>query len=300
MRDYGDVMQGRTRGRTAGWLVLLAIVQGLAFVALWWVAVRTGRGQSLDTIALAGNTIGQHRIEDLVDTVLNAMSVLSLLAATAVIGFIALIRGRIALALVTTLLIAGANVTTQLLKHGLYRPDLGIDPERAAVGNTLPSGHTTVAASVAVALVLVLPARVRGWGALLAAGYAALAGVGTLSAGWHRPSDAAAAMLVVGVWAALAGILLLLSQHEDAQVEPQDAHHTALTVLGLGGLALVTVAALAVYLTNDVLLIPPESLSRRRLFVAYAGSAAGIAGVASLVMALVLTTVHRVVPRHNG
>lgn len=280
--------------------MLLLAGQVLALVALWRFAVRTRRGQLLDTIALTGNTIGQQRIDGLVDTILSAMSVVSLLAATAVIGFIALIRGRIALAVVTTLLIAGANVTTQVLKHFLYRPDLGVDPDRAAVGNTLPSGHATVAASVAVALVLVLPPRVRGWGALVAAGYAALAGVATLSAGWHRPSDAVAALLVVGGWAAVAGLLLLFVQGADAQVEPGDKHRIATTILVLAGVFLVAAAAVALTLTGDVLSVPPEQLSRRRLLVAYAGSAAGIAGVASLLMALVLTTVHRVVPRHTG
>jgi membrane-associated phospholipid phosphatase len=254
----------------------------------------------LDTIALTGNTIGRQRIDGLVNTVLKAMSVVSLVAATAVIGFIALIRGRIALAIVTIMLIVGANVTTQILKYGIHRPDFGVDPQRMGAGNSLPSGHTTVAASVAVALVLVLPPRVRGWGALVAAGYAALAGVATLSAGWHRPSDAAAALLVVGGWAAAAGLLLLLMQSGNARAEQQDAHHFAMAVLGLGGLGLLVLAAVALGLTRDVLSVPPEALSRSRLFVAYAGSAAGIAGVAGLIIAGVLATVHRVVPRHQG
>jgi membrane-associated phospholipid phosphatase len=280
--------------------VLLAGAQVLAFLALWRFAVDTQPGQMLDTIALTGNTIGRQRIDGLVNTVLNAMSVVSLVAATAVIGFIALIRGRIALAIVTIMLIAGANVTTQMLKYGIHRPDFGVDPQRMGAGNSLPSGHTTVAASVAVALVLVLPPRIRGWGALLAAGYTALAGVATLSAGWHRPSDAAAALLVVGGWAAGAGLLLLLIQGGNARVEQQDAHHFAMAVLGMGGLVLLVLAAVALGQMRDVLSVPPEALSRYRLFVAYAGSAAGITGVASLIIASVLATVHRVVPRHQG
>jgi membrane-associated phospholipid phosphatase len=285
---------------TAGRLVLLTAVQILAFVALWRLAVGTEEGQLLDTIALTGNSIGRQRIDNLVSTVLSAMSVVSLVAATTVIGFVALIRGRVILAIVTTLLVAGANLTTQLLKHGLDRPDYGIDPARAAVGNTLPSGHTTVAASVAVALVLVLPPRVRGWGALLAAGYAALAGVGTLSAGWHRPSDAVAAFLVVGAWASFAALLLLLTKPHDSQVEARDVHRLSMTVLGLGGLALLVVAAVALGVTDGGPPVPPEALGRRRLFVAYAGSAAGIAGMAGLTMAMVLATVHQVVPRRNS
>ncbi|MEV4543360.1 phosphatase PAP2 family protein [Micromonospora echinaurantiaca] len=285
---------------TAVWLVVLAIVQAAALVAVWRVAMHTGLGQWVDTVALTGNRIGQDRIDEPVDRLLNAMSVVSLVATTAVIGFIALIRGRIALAVTATLLVVGANVSTQLLKYGLDRPDFGIDPQRAYAGNSLPSGHATVAASVAVALVLVLPRKVRALGALLGAGYAAVAGVATLSAGWHRPSDAVAAFLVVGVWAALAGLLLLALQRDQAQVSSADAHRVAAAVLGVGGALAVIGCALALSWLVDLRGTPPTELSRRPLFVGYAGSAAGIAGTMGLVMALVLTAVHRLVPRRPG
>jgi hypothetical protein len=216
-----------------------------------------------------------------------------------VIGFVALIRGRIGLAVLATLLVVGANGTTQLLKFLIVRPELGVDMERASAGNSFPSGHTSIAASVAVALVLVLPATVRGLGALLGAGYAAVAGVATMSAGWHRPSDAIASLLIVGGWAAFAGLLLVAAQRRDAVVEKDDAHRFAATALAMGGVLLLVVAAIALRMTDQVLTIPPDELGRRRLFIAYGGSAAGIAGTASLMMALVLTTVHRVVPRHE-
>lgn len=281
-------------------MVVLALVQAAAFLAVWRVAVHLEIGQWVDTVALTGNRIGQDTIDGPVDRLLNAMSVVSLLAATATIGFIALIRGRIALAITATLLIAGANVTTQLLKYGLNRPDYGLDPERAAVGNSLPSGHATVAASVAVALMLVLPRKVRAAGAFIGAGYAAAAGVATLSAGWHRPSDAVAAYLVVGVWAALAGLLLLVTQREQAEIAPGDAHRVAVLVLGLGGVLALVVCGLSLSWLLDLRGIGPEELARRPLFVGYAGSATGIAGTMAVVMALTLTVVHRLVPRVKG
>ncbi|WBB67554.1 phosphatase PAP2 family protein [Micromonospora sp. WMMD812] len=293
-------MRETARGWTAVWLVVFALVQAAAFLAVWRVAVHTEVGQWVDTVALTGNRIGQDRIDGPVDRILNAMSVVSLLAATAVIGFIALMRGRIALAITATLLIAGANVTTQLLKYGLSRPDFGIDQERLYAGNSLPSGHTAVAASVAVALVLVLPARVRVLGAFVGAGYAAIAGVATLSAGWHRPSDAVAAFLVVGVWAALAGLVLLFTQRERAKFSTADAHRVAAAMLGVGGLLAVAASGLALAWLVDLRGVDPDDLSRRALFAGYAGSAAGIAGTMAVVMALVLAVVHRLVPRHQG
>ncbi|MER7168920.1 phosphatase PAP2 family protein [Micromonospora sp. NPDC000207] len=293
-------VRATARGWTAVWLVVLALAQMGAFVVLWRLAVHTPLGQWLDTVALTGNQIGRAQVTGPVNKILNAMSVVSLLAATAFIGFIALIRGRVALAITATLLIGGANITTQILKYGMDRPDFGVDPERAFVGNSLPSGHTTVAASVAVALMLVLPPKVRVLGTVLAAGYAAIAGVATLSASWHRPSDAVAAYLVVGVWAALAGLVLLLTQREDAKISTEDAHRMAAILLGGAGLVAICVSAVALAWLVDLPRVAPDQLTRRPLFAGYAGSAAGIAGVMGVVAALMLAVVHRLVPRHKG
>ncbi|WP_199736900.1 MULTISPECIES: phosphatase PAP2 family protein [Micromonospora] len=288
------------RGWTAVWLVVLALAQAAALLLVWRFAVHTRLGQWLDTVALTGNRIGQDRIDGPVDRLLNAMSVVSLLVATAVIGFIALIRGRKALAVTATLLIAGANLSTQLLKHYLIRPDFGVDPERAAAGNSLPSGHTAVAASVAVALILVLPAKLRVLGAYLGAGYAAAAGVATLSAGWHRPSDAVAAYLIVGGWTAVGGLVLLFFQRERAAISPGDAHRLAATVLGLAGLLALVASGIALTWLAARSGTPADQLARRPLFIGYAGSAAGIAGTIAVVAALVLAVVHRLVPRYKG
>lgn len=294
------------------WLLLVGAAQVLAFEAVRRFFVDTVPGQQLDTVSLAGNTIGQGHVGGLVATVLDAVSVLSVIAAIGAIGFIALTRGRVLLAAVATLMVVGANASAQLLKAVTERPDLGIDMARAAAGNSLPSGHTTVTASVAVALVLVLPAAVRGVAALVGAVVSALAGVATLSAGWHRPSDAVAAFLVVGAWAALAGLVLVVAQRNRSGAGASGAdppaaasragrpgtggHPMAVLTLGLLGAGLLCIAGLALVATNEVRETPPELLSRLRLFVAYAGGAAGIAGVASLILALVLITVHRVVP----
>ncbi|GIG93774.1 phosphatase PAP2 family protein [Plantactinospora mayteni] len=293
-------MRGRSGILTASWLVLLTALQILAFVVVWRFAVGTEHGQVLDTIALTGISIGQHRIEGVVGGVLNAVSLLSLLVATGVIGFIALIRVRITLAVVTVLLIVGANLSTQALKYVIERPDFAVDEARAAAGNSLPSGHTAVAASVAIALVMVLPPRVRGWGALIGAGYAAAAGVATLSAGWHRPSDAVAALLVVGAWASAASLVLLLTQRETAQVAAADGNRQATAVLAVVGLALLLVAAIALGWTDGIRSTPISEFDRRQLLIAYGGGAAGIAGTAALVTALVLVALHRVVPRYTG
>ena len=96
----------------------------------------------------------------------------------------------------------GANLTTQVLKHVRLRPTRA-RRATASYGNTLPSGHTTAAASVSAALLLVVPPRVRPWAAVLGAGYTTATGISTLIGQWHRPSDVVAAVLVVLAWTAI-------------------------------------------------------------------------------------------------
>lgn len=288
-------MQGRGgKYAIAGWLVLLTAAQVAAFLVVHRVFVTTMRGQRLDTAALTGNRIGRRHIEGLVDTVLDAVTVASVVIAVVVIGFIALARGRLALAALATILIVGANATTQLLKEVIERPDFGVDGAFTGAGNSLPSGHATVAASVAVALVLVLPTRLRGAAALLGAGYAALVGVATLSESWHRPSDAVAAHLVVGAWAAVVGLILVMLDRDGG--EASATHRYALTTLWVVAAGLLFVAVIGLGATLQVLSTPPEWFGRNRLLAAYAGGGAGIAGSAAVMMALVLAGVHRVVP----
>jgi hypothetical protein len=146
-------------------------------------------------------------------------------------------------------------------------------------------------------MVLVLPARVRGVGAMLGAVFAAVAGVATLSAGWHRPSDAVASLLLVGVWAAIAGIVIVSVQRRHGGVQYGHANRLSTGLLTLAGLALLAFAALALRYTNGDVTTPVDQLTRTRLFIAYAGGAVGIAGTASLVFAAVLATAHQVVPQ---
>lgn len=273
-----------------------ALAQAVALVVIYRFFVLTEHGQRLDTIALSSNGLAADHLGHPINVLLNAISIVAVAAAAAVVGFIALVRRRVALAVTSIVLIAGANLTAELMKKYLHRPDLGIDEARAAAGNSFPSGHTAIAMSVVVALVLVLPPRVRGAGAIIGAIYAAAIGVATLSAGWHRPSDAVGAILVVGVWAALAGILLRYLRRRRERVVEAESHKVAWwTMAALGTVAFI-VAAVGLRLTNDVIGAANDVLSQKRQVVAYLGSGAGILATASFVMAIVVLTVHHVVP----
>jgi membrane-associated phospholipid phosphatase len=105
--------------------------------------------------------------------------------------------------LAAIVVVAGANLTTQLLKttleharHKAFEHGIGLPWP-----NSFPSGHTTAAASIAVALLLVTPAAHRFAAAAIGAGITAAVGFSVVILGWHYPSDVLGGLLVVGTWA---------------------------------------------------------------------------------------------------
>ena len=173
-----------------------------ALVAVTIVALRTGAGQRLDDRAMAALVAGRDA-ELTVLSVLGRVSIGAVLAVSMVCVGLALLRGRIRLAVAALLVIVGANVTTQLLKEVVL--------QRAALEviapNSLPSGHTTVVASAVGALLLVVPWALRLPVAVAGALAVTVTGASTVVAGWHRPADIVAALAVCLMWTAGAAIV---------------------------------------------------------------------------------------------
>jgi membrane-associated phospholipid phosphatase len=178
-------------------IVVLLSGFGIAVVHLLFVTSVTGR--RVDGAALHGaDEFGGGPLWATAAHLLDIVSVPFVAGVVIVTMALAFARRRVALAVQVAVLVAGANVTTQVLKSVLVRPDLGLADR---IANSLPSGHTTVAASAAAALVLAVPRRFRAPAAVVGALYTTVTGVATLIVGWHRPSDAVAAVLVVLAWA---------------------------------------------------------------------------------------------------
>jgi membrane-associated phospholipid phosphatase len=129
----------------------------------------------------------------------------AVLATAVVAGALVAGRGRAALAAVV--LLAGSAVTTQLLKHALasQRPYPTIQYLPPA---SWPSGHTTAAVALALALVIVSPPRLRPAVAAAGALLSAATAFSLLVLGSHYPTDVAGGCLVAGTWACLAATLL--------------------------------------------------------------------------------------------
>jgi membrane-associated phospholipid phosphatase len=154
----------------------------------------------------------------LADAIASLGDPLPMLAMLAVACFIALLRGRPRAALAAVLVVVGANVTTQLLKALLAHPRIklaiGGDPFEP---NTFPSGHTTAAASIAVAYLFAMPAALRKLTLAVGAAFTLAVGCSVVVIGWHYPSDVLGAYLVVACW----GFAVLAAMRATAPRRPR-------------------------------------------------------------------------------
>jgi hypothetical protein len=228
--------------------IIAGVVAVLALWAVWatWdTFVVSPVGQRADQLALDGAARGQGVLWELAEPVLGVVSNTFIGLGLAAAVILALARGRWWLAAQVAILVAGSNLTTQVLKHAvLDRPAL-LDVPRADI-NTLPSGHTTVAASIAAGLLIAVPRRWRPVVAVAGAAYTGATGVSTLIGQWHRPSDVVAAILVVLAWGA--GVCLLsTSSSLDAPQDGPDrgtSGAAGLLLLGAVGTGALAVGAL--------------------------------------------------------
>ncbi|TNM68038.1 phosphatase PAP2 family protein [Streptomyces sp. NP160] len=262
--------------------VLLAAASAVGVWALHRVFVLTAHGQAVDEAALVGARTRLWRLEDSANLVLDSVSAVAVLAALAAVAVVALAQRRVRLALAAVALVGGSLATTQVAKHLLlHRPDLDVT---YVLANSLPSGHTTFAGAVSAAALLVAPVRLRPLVAVLGAAYTSAIGVGTLAAGWHRPSDAVAAMLVVLAWGAL---LAPLAGGRPTAGAGSAGRAAAVVVLVTG--AVVGLGAAAAALATTWASVPPEPAGRLGQLVAGGGGALGVGGAAcAALLALLL------------
>jgi membrane-associated phospholipid phosphatase len=190
------------RARGVGHVIVPLFVGLLAaagVVVCYRVLVRTSLGQLVDTAAMRGADVHHPRVVEVLNRALNGTTLVSLVLVCVAAAAIGLVRRRIDLAVGAAMVVLGANLTSQLLKTHLDRPNLDHFP----APNSFPSGHTTAAASVAFALVIALPHAVRGMVAMIGATYVTVIAVATVWAEWHRPSDTVAGLLIVLAWGGL-------------------------------------------------------------------------------------------------
>jgi membrane-associated phospholipid phosphatase len=132
----------------------------------------------------------------------NLGSLVALLVLLVGVCALGLSLGRRREVIAAVMVVAGANLTTQVLKttleHARHKAwEHGVELPWA---NSFPSGHTTAAASIAVALLLVVPALHRSTAAAAGLLLTAAVGLSVVILGWHYPSDVLGGLLVAGAW----------------------------------------------------------------------------------------------------
>jgi membrane-associated phospholipid phosphatase len=253
-RTPGAVAHARGPGGAVETYRLLgfSLVSLAGLVVVYFAAVGTTLGQRFDDSALGSLDINPS-VYGASSNLLETIDVSSLAIVGVAIALLALLRRRIGAALASLVLVLGANVTTQVLKSTLPRPNLGA--ESVLPQGSFPSGHATVAMSLALALIIVASPRERTVAALAGGTYAAAVGAAVVLLNWHRPSDVLGAYLVCCTWFGAAALLSKAFQR------------TASTDSGVGGRGI----ALVVGATAVSAAIALAIVSRRVDLVAVVG-----------------------------
>ncbi|UIN30180.1 phosphatase PAP2 family protein [Microbacterium binotii] len=203
------------------WWILLAIAVAV-MSAVYVLAVLTPTGQALENAAIAGThqvsaATGEQALQSL-----DAITLTTLAAATVVIIAIGVLRRQYELAALAAAVIVGGQVVTQGLKrYILPRPEL-IGADATIVENSFPSGHTTIAMTLLIAVFLVVPFRWRGVAMTVVMTWAIAIGAYTITARWHRFSDTLGAdMVALGLGAVVSLILLRTGRIVPAASRPR-------------------------------------------------------------------------------
>lgn len=225
-----------TRTTNVVWSSVVLVTSVAGLIALIVYSQTTEAGQRRDQAAMDAIDADTGTIRDLLSW-LGYISIGTTAVALVVCIALALVRRRYAVAAGAAVIVAGANITTQVLKRLVVdRADFGF-----LSVPSLPSGHTTVVVSVVLAALLIAPHGTRFAISLLGSILVTLAGASTVVAGWHRPADVFAALLVSLAWGAL--VVLVLSVRRVGSPAAGASTHTILSLFGAAAAGVLLVFA---------------------------------------------------------
>lgn len=178
--------------------LVAATVCWVAFAGVLVLAYAVGPAGRLDADALHHlGALSSPSFSRIVNLFLNSAEPLPLTAIAATLFVWGRMVGRRREALAAVAVVAAANLTSLLLKvvlaHPRFYPVLGANQVGA---DAFPSGHATSAMSIALAAMLVAPARIRPAMAIGAAAYVFAVSISLLVLSVHLPSDVLGGLLV--------------------------------------------------------------------------------------------------------
>jgi membrane-associated phospholipid phosphatase len=195
-------------------LSLLAAFAGVGLLALVYaVAFHTGWGLTADRRVLGGFTsLDRPRLHWTLYKIAHLGDPKKFVVGTILLVAVALLRRRPRTAAAVVAILAGANLTTQILKPALGAVRSTGDSGAHISAASFPSGHATASLSLALCAVLVAPARWRPVVASLGAVFSVAVTFSLLALGWHFPSDVVGGYIVVATWTSAAVAAVLASE----------------------------------------------------------------------------------------
>ncbi|MDO4242074.1 MAG: phosphatase PAP2 family protein [Microbacteriaceae bacterium] len=191
--------------------LLVALIMG---IFTYYLAVHTTLGQHSEELVRKGVAFNPRG-----SVFLNAISLELVLIMLGAACLVAWISGGFLRVLVILGGAGGAMFLSQCIKPVLPRPNL-LQIDVSAAGqlaeNSYPSGHVTAVAGISMALIVAVPAAVRGIMSVLAAITTSVAAAEVVRYGWHRPSDAIGAIMLVAVCFAI--MFLIFGVRKDGGV----------------------------------------------------------------------------------
>lgn len=182
-------------------------IQLLACIALGAVvriaAYDVGPVQRADLRLLELGPLAPGTLHRLADAIVSPFDPIPYVLLVAAVVGAALLARRRELAIAAAALMVGAAATTQVLKS-LLAADRPQTFKAFLPPNAWPSGHTTAAAALALAIVLLSPPGRRRPVAIAAAAAVAVVGVALVALGRHFPSDVLGGLCVAAAWGAVA------------------------------------------------------------------------------------------------
>jgi membrane-associated phospholipid phosphatase len=180
----------------AAWIACAGALVGLALVAYGIDAAQRADATLLSKFIARDGTFGTPA-----ETIAHLGDPLPLLVMLAAACAIALWRRKPLDAAAAVTVVAGANLTTQILKVALAHPRFQSVLGHDQLGPVaFPSGHATAATSIAIAFLFVVPHGWRPAAAAAGACFVAAVGCSVMILAWHFPSDVLGGILVASGW----------------------------------------------------------------------------------------------------
>ena len=176
----------------------------VAFGLLMALAYYVGPARWLDTAALHGFVaMNRGRVDNLATAIAHLCDPLPYALAAMIVIAIAVKARGLRTAAAITILIGGANATSQLLKPALayhrelYHTNFHLYNLADAA---YPSGHATAAMTISLAVLIIVPRAYRPLVAVVGTVFSLAVSFSILILQWHFPSDIVGGFLVATAW----------------------------------------------------------------------------------------------------